>query len=150
MEGAKDGEERRRQVTAAAKGPRLPPEVERIGAQVVDSAYTVHCALGPGLLESVYGACLAHELTRRGLSVRTQVAMPVAYEGVTIETGFRLDLLVDHCAIVEVKAVEMLAAVHTAQLRTYLKLAALPLGFLIDLNVARVKDGIRRVTVAAT
>jgi GxxExxY protein len=129
-------------------GPRFSEEVERIGTQVVDAAYTVHRALGPGLLESVYEACLARELVTRGLAVRTQVPMPVTYDGAEFEAGFRLDILVDERVVVEVKAVEMVAAVHVAQLRTYLKLAGLRLGFLVNFNVALIKHGIRRVTVS--
>jgi GxxExxY protein len=113
----------------------------------VDAAYTVHCALGPGLLESVSEACLAHELTQRGLAIRTQAPMPVVYGGLTLEPGYRLDVLVDGQLIVEVKAVEMLTTVHLAQLRTHLKLSGLQLGFAINFYVARIKDGIRRVAV---
>lgn len=155
----KNGEERPVRGTATAKAEPRPPveprrvaqrlsdDVERIGTQVVDAAYTVHQALGPGLLESVYEACLAHELAKRGLAVRTQVQMPVTYDGAQFEAGFRLDILVDERVVVEVKAVEMIAAVHVAQLRTYLKLAGLQLGFLVNFNVALIRSGIRRVTV---
>jgi GxxExxY protein len=130
-----------------SKGPCLSTELEQLATQIVDAAYTVHDTLGPGLLESVYEACLVHELTKRGLAARTQVPMPVTYDGVRFEAGFRLDVLVNERVIVEVKAVEMLTGVHMAQLRTYLKLAGLQLGFLVNFNVALVKDGIRRVTV---
>ncbi|MBM3497452.1 MAG: GxxExxY protein [Armatimonadetes bacterium] len=151
MEARKNGEERQAKVEATAdatgKTARLSPELERIGAEVVDAAYTVHSTLGPGLLESVYETCLAHELTQRGLAVRTQVAMPVVYKGIRIEAGYRLDMLVEEVVVVEVKAVEMLATVHIAQLRTYLKLAGLQLGLAINFNVARIKDGIRRVAI---
>jgi len=137
--------------TATANEPRralrLSPELEGLGGQVVDAAYTVHSTLGPGLLESVYEACLTHELTQRGLAVRTQVPMPVVYEGVRFEAGFRLDMLVGEQVIVEVKAVEMVTSVHVAQLRTYLKLAQLQLGFLVNFNVSLIKHGIRRVAM---
>jgi len=129
--------------------PRLPDEVERIGAHVVDAAYTVHQALGPGLLESLYEACLAHELTKRGLMVRTQVPMPVIYDGLQFEAGFGVDILVEERVVVEVKSVETIAGVHLSQLRTYLKLAGLQLGFLMNFNVALFRSGIRRVTVGA-
>jgi len=137
--------------TAAARrvGPRFAEEVERIGAQVVDAGYTVHQALGPGLLESVYEACLAHELGKRGLTVRTQVPMPVTYDGARFEAGFRLDTLVEEQIVVEVKAVEAILGVHIAQLRTYLKLSGLQLGFLMNFNVALFRTEIRRVTVGA-
>jgi GxxExxY protein len=126
---------------------RLSPDLEALATTIVDAAYTVHKTLGPGLLESVYEACLAHELDKRGLQVRTQVAMPVVYDGTRFETGFRVDVLVNGQAIVKVKSVETLTSVHVSQVRTYLKLAGLQLGFLANFNVALIRHGIRRVTV---
>lgn len=105
----------------------------------------VHTALGPGLLEGVYEACLAFELKQRGLQVQTQVEMPVCYQGVSIDTGYRLDLLIERAVIVELKAVEKLMPVHEAQLLTYLKLADKRLGLLINFNVPHLRDGIKRI-----
>lgn len=122
----------------------LDSKIERVASQIVDSAYTVHVKLGPGLLESVYEACLAYELRERGLDVRTQVVLPVRYGEIEIEAGLRLDIIVENLVIVEVKAIEGLLPVHDAQLLTYLKLTNLELGFLINFNVARIKHGIKR------
>ncbi|MBM3471700.1 MAG: GxxExxY protein [Armatimonadetes bacterium] len=122
----------------------MPAHVERAASTVVDAAIAVHRALGPGLLESLYERCLAYELSKRGLEVRTQVALPVVYDGVTFDDGLRLDILVEDCLVVEVKAVEALQPIHEAQLLTYLKLLAMPLGFLLNFNVTRMKLGIRR------
>jgi GxxExxY protein len=105
----------------------------------------VHRALGPGLLESAYEACLAHELSLRGLAVRRQVPLPIVYEGLTLEAGYRLDLLVGDLVIVEIKAVEGLLRLHEAQLITYLKLSGLSLGLLINFNVGLFRDGVRRL-----
>ena len=112
---------------------------------VVDAAFKVHAALGPGLLESVYEACLVHELKQRGLSLRTQAALPVVYEGVTLDAGLRLDILVSDAMIVELKAVEKMTPLHEAQLLTYLKLTGLRLGLLINFNTILIKDGIKRI-----
>ena len=116
-----------------------------LSGQVVDSAMTVHSALGPGLLESAYVACLAHELRLRGLHVREQVPLPVIYRGVQIELGYRLDILVDGDLIVEVKAVAKLLPVHHAQLLSYLRLSGRRVGLLINFHVRRLKDGISRI-----
>jgi GxxExxY protein len=112
---------------------------------IVDAAIKVHSALGPGLLESVYEACLAHELGQRGLGVERQVSLPVRYAGIVIEAGLRLDLLVEQCVVIEIKAVEALLPVHTAQLLTYLKLGDYPLGLLLNFNVPHMKQGIKRI-----
>ncbi len=112
---------------------------------IVDSAIKVHSALGPGLLESVYEACLARELVKRGLRVQTQVQLPVLYDGERIDVGYRLDLLVEEAVIIEVKAVDQLAPIHKAQMLTYLKLAGLYAGILINFNVPHLRDGIRRI-----
>ena len=127
------------------KARRLDERVESIATEVVDSAFKVHSALGPGLLESVYEACLAHELHRRGIGFERQVSMPVHYEGLNLDAGLRLDLVVAGQIVVECKAVESLLPVHKAQLLTYLKLSGHRLGFLINFNVPTLKEGLRRI-----
>ena len=116
-----------------------------LSGQVVDSAMTVHSTLGPGLLESAYMACLAHELHLRGLQVKTQVPLPVIYRGVRIDLGYRLDLVVDDALIVEVKAVSKVLPVHHAQLLSYLRLSSHRVGLLVNFHVRRLKDGITRL-----
>ncbi|MBX7259279.1 MAG: GxxExxY protein [Candidatus Hydrogenedentes bacterium] len=125
----------------------IPREVDEVAKQVVDAAFAVHQALGPGLLESVYEACLAHELRKRGLNVETQVVLPVVYDGVELEAGLRLDLLVNGCVVVELKAVDHLLDVHRAQVMTYLKLTGHRLGLLINFNVPLIKDGVKRIAL---
>ncbi|HZH34787.1 MAG TPA: GxxExxY protein [Pyrinomonadaceae bacterium] len=120
-------------------------DLNRISGAIIDSAMKVHTALGAGLLESVYEACLAHELRKRGLRVETQVALPVFYEGVKIDAGYRIDLLVESSVIVELKAVEQIAPIHQAQLLTYLKLSGKKLGLLINFNTVHLKNGIKRL-----
>lgn len=115
--------------------------------QIVDAAFAVHSALGPGLLESVYEICLVHELGKRGLKNERQVSLPVVYDGVRLDGGLRLDLVVEGAVVVELKAVDALTDVHIAQVLTYLKLSGHRLGLLINFNVARIKDGIRRVAL---
>jgi GxxExxY protein len=116
-----------------------------VAQQIVDAAYRVHTALGPGLLESVYQAALAYELEKRKLRVARQQAIPVVYEAVRIDAGFHADLVVEDAVIVEIKAVENVAAVHKKQLLTYLKLADKRLGLLINFNVVLIKGGITRI-----
>jgi GxxExxY protein len=123
----------------------LPRETERIAREVVDAAFAVHRTLGSGLLESVYEICLAHELQRRGHGVLKQTALPVVYDTIKLEAGYRIDLIVDDVVIVEVKAVEAIAPVHEAQLLTYLRLSNRRLGLLINFNTALLKQGIRRM-----
>ena len=118
---------------------------QEIGALVVDSAMKVHSALGPGLLESAYRACLAHELGMRGLGVNQEKPLPIRYEGTEISVGYRIDLLLNQKVVVELKAAERLLPIHTAQLLSYLKLSGCKLGFLINFNVLHLKDGIKRV-----
>lgn len=120
-------------------------EIEEVGKQIVDAAIKVHRALGPGLLESAYQACLAHELRKRGLHVECEVSQPVEYDGLQIETGYRLDMLVDNQVIIENKAVETVLPIHEAQLLTYLRLRNCRLGYLINWHVPLVKDGIKRM-----
>jgi len=129
------------------KARRLEEDVEAIATAVVDSAFKVHSALGPGLLESVYEACLAHVLHRRGISFEKQVSLPVHYEGLNLETGLRLDLVVAGQIVIECKAVESLLPIHQAQLLTYLKLSGHRLGFLINFNVPTLKEGLKRVVL---
>jgi GxxExxY protein len=105
----------------------------------------VHSVLGPGLLEHAYAVCLAHELSRRGAKVSRQIPLPAVYDGIQVEAGYRIDLIVEEALIVEVKAVEKLLPIHTAQLLSYLKLAKVRLGLLFNFNVMHLKDGIKRV-----
>src|ERR1039458_2257754 len=105
----------------------------------------VHTALGPGLLEGVYEKCLKHELVKRGLRVETQVWLPVTYDGVEIEGGYKIDLLVEGQVVVELKVVEQILEIHKAQLLSYLKLAYKRVGLLITFNVVHLRDGIRRL-----
>ena len=119
--------------------------VNEVSGAVVDAAMRVHTVLGPGLLESAYEGCLAHELRTRGHGVGVQLALPVLYDGVRIDVGYRIDLLIDDAVIVELKAVERLAPIHEAQLLTYLKLSGKKVGLLINFNVLHLKDGIKRM-----
>ena len=116
-----------------------------ISKVIFDSALKVHKNLGPGLLESAYEECLFYELRKSGLNVVKQKPLPLVYEEVNLEIGYRLDLLVENKVIIEVKAVEALNDVHLAQILTYLKLSDCKLGLLINFNVALIKNGIRRV-----
>ena len=117
----------------------------QIAAAVVDAAFKIHTTLGPGLLESVYEATLDYELKKRGLRVAQQVALPVYYDEVKLQVGFRIDLLVNEKVIIEIKSVEALAPIHRKQLETYLRLMDLRLGLLINFNVGLIKHGIQRV-----
>ena len=119
--------------------------IDTIAAEIVDAALKVHRELGPGLLESTYEVCLEHELTKRGYSVERQKAQPVYYDGIVIDAGYRIDLLINDLVVIELKAVAELAPIHHAQLMTYLKLSRKSLGFLINFNVPLIKNGIRRV-----
>jgi GxxExxY protein len=112
---------------------------------IVDAAFKVHTTLGPGLLESVYETVLAYELGKRGWTVIKQQPIPVVYEGVKLDVGFRADLIINRKVIVEVKSIEAIAPVHAKQLRTYLRLTDLRPGLLINFNVDLIKDGIKRV-----
>ncbi|MCX6617115.1 MAG: GxxExxY protein [Acidobacteria bacterium] len=125
----------------------IPEEVDRVARIVVDAAFAVHSRLGPGLLESVYEACLMHELTKRGLRVERQVPVPIDYDGIRLDGGLRLDLLVESCLVVELKAVEELLPVHKAQVLTYLKLTGRRLGLPINFNVPLIRDGIKRLAL---
>ncbi len=120
-------------------------ELEFVFKQVLDCAYKVHTVLGPGLLESTYEECLYYELTKSGLNVLKQIPLPLVYEEVKLDAGYRVDLLVEDLVIVEIKSVEALNDVHLAQILTYMKLSGCKLGLLANFNVAHLKDGIRRV-----
>lgn len=120
-------------------------DAEEVAAVIVDAAIKVHRALGPGLLESAYQHCLAHELRKRGLKVETEVILPIVYEGLKIDAGYRIDVLVEDRIVVENKVVDQLAPVHAAQLLTYLKLHGCRIGFLLNWNVTLMKNGIKRM-----
>ncbi len=123
----------------------VPSDVEALATETVHAALAVHRALGPGLLESAYQECLAIELSLAGISVEREKTLPLVYRGRAIETAYRLDLIVGHRLLVELKAVEVIAPIHQAQVVTYLKLLELPLGLLINFNVPLIKDGIHRI-----
>jgi GxxExxY protein len=125
----------------------ISPEVERVGKAVLNAAFKVHTALGPGLLESVYETCTAYELTQSGLRTLTQVTLPVTYQGIKMDAGLRPDMVVEECVIVEFKSVDTMHPIFDAQLITYLKLTGIRLGFLINFNVIHLKDGIKRIVV---
>ena len=123
----------------------LKERVDRITEGIIGSAIDVHRVLGPGLLESAYEACLAYELTQRGLPFERQKGLPVIYRDVRLDCGYRIDLLVEELVVVEVKVVEKLIPIHEAQLLSYLKLSGCPVGLLINFNVNVLKEGIRRM-----
>ena len=121
--------------------------MDAIARTVVDAGLKVHKALGPGLLKSAYEHCLAYEIQTRGLEVRRQVVLPITYEGVSLDAGYRLDILVDDRVIVEIKSVESLTRVHEAQVLTYLKLSRRRVGLLMNFNVDLFKSGVRRLVI---
>ena len=116
-----------------------------ISQKIIGAAIEVHKQLGPGLLESTYETCLAYELKQMELDVKQQQALPVVYKEVKLDAGYRIDLLIENKVIIEIKSVEALADIHTAQLLTYLKLKDLKLGLLINFNSVRVVDGLKRI-----
>jgi GxxExxY protein len=116
-----------------------------ISGIIVNAAMKVHTALGPGLLESAYEACLNHELRKTGLKTLTQVPLPLQYDGIKLDVGYRLDLLAEDLVVVEIKAVDSLAPIHTAQLLSYLKLSGKKVGLLLNFHVLHMKDGVKRV-----
>lgn len=120
-------------------------EQEDIAQQVIDASIKIHKTLGPGLLESAYQTCLAYELRQRGLKAETEVEQEVVYENLRIDTGYRIDLLVEDCVIIENKAVDALLPVHYSQVLTYMRLRNCSLGFLINWKVRLIKDGIHRL-----
>ncbi|HWA62520.1 MAG TPA: GxxExxY protein [Caulobacteraceae bacterium] len=123
----------------------MPPHVEALSRIVIDAGLKVHKALGPGLLESAYEHCLAHELQSRGIAVRRQVALPVVYEGITLDAGYRIDLLVAEAIVIEVKAVDLMLRIHWAQVLTYLRLSGHRLGLLMNFNVEQFRHGVKRL-----
>ena len=127
---------------------RFLPLTEReqwLAAEIIDIAVGIHKALGPGLLESVYEECLFYELSKTGLLVERQKPLPLFYETIKMEIGYRLDFLIENKLVIEVKAVEALNDVHKAQVITYLKLSGCKLGLLVNFNVVLIKDGIKRL-----
>jgi GxxExxY protein len=122
-------------------------DIHRLTGEIVDAGLKVHRTLGPGLLESVYEHCLAYELGKRGIAARTQVALPIVYDGVALDAGYRLDMIVEDTVLIEIKAVEELTRLHEAQILTYLKLSGYRLGFLMNFNVPLFKHGLRRMAL---
>jgi iron complex transport system substrate-binding protein len=119
--------------------------LNQVSGQIVDAAFHIHSKLGPGLLESVYEVILAHELGKRGLKVERQKPVPIEFEGIRFDEGFRADLIVEAAVVVELKSVEELSRVHAKQLLTYLRLLDYRLGLLINFGAPVLRDGIRRV-----
>jgi GxxExxY protein len=122
----------------------LSPKEELIGKAIVNAAYKVHLALGPGLLEKVYEVCLAHELQKSRFEVKRQIEIPINYDGITFSEGLRLDMLVDDLVIIELKAVDLMNPVFEAQILSYLRMTKLRLGYLINFNVPLIKEGRQR------
>lgn len=120
-------------------------ETNEISGAIIEAAMRVHTSLGPGLLESAYEICLLHELRKRNFKVKSQMSLPIMYDGIKIDVGYRLDLIVEDAVIVELKAVERILPIHQAQLLSYLKLSGRKLGLLINFNVIHLRDGIKRV-----
>jgi GxxExxY protein len=127
---------------AGAAREQSPHEISH---SVIKAALKVHSVLGPGLLESAYEAALAHELRKIGFRVETQVGLPVVYDGMKLELGYRIDMLVNDLVIVELKSVEEISKIHVAQVISYLKLSNKKLGLIINFNVLHLKDGIKRL-----
>lgn len=125
----------------------IPADVERLGKVVLNSAFKVHTTLGPGLLESVYRVAMKHVLDKNGVAVRTDVKLPIMFEGAKLESGLEIDMLVEKCVIVKIKSVERMSQLYQAQMVTCLRLSRLRLGFLINFNVPYLKDGIKRIVV---
>jgi GxxExxY protein len=136
------GAEAQRKNLMVVEEPRDP-----LTQQVIGAAIEVHRVLGPGLLESAYEECLCLELSLRGIPFHRQVPLPIAYKGVTLECGYRMDLVVPERLVIEVKTVEKILSVHEAQLLTYLRLSGIKTGLLINFHTAMIKDGIRRMVL---
>ena len=126
----------------------VDPALDEIASKVVDAAFKVHSKLGPGLLENAYEACLAYEITQKGLRIEQQKPLPLVYESVKLNVGFRIDLLVEDRLIVEIKAVDSFAPIHEAQVLTYLRLMDQPLALLINFNTRFIKNGLRRIVLS--
>jgi len=123
----------------------IPSRTEELAKITLDAAYQVHTALGPGLLESVYEACLVYELRLININGKSQITLPVIYKGMEVDSGYRLDILVEDCIIVEIKSSDTITPVHCAQLLTYLKLTNVRLGLLLNFNVVHLRNGIKRI-----
>ncbi len=134
-------------VTTQTAFQPIPADVERIGKVVLNAAYKVHTTLGPGLLESVYQTSMKHVIEKSGVIVKTDVKLPIIFEGTKLDSGLQLDMLVDKSVIVELKSVERMNLLYEKQVLTYLRLSRLRLGFLINFNVAYLKDGIKRLVI---
>jgi len=132
-------------MTFTAKAAKIAKDENELSRSILAAAFRVHSALVPGLLEGAYEACLAYELRAEGFSILTQVPLPLVYREVTLDVGYRLDFLVEELVVVEIKSVDALAAIHQAQMLSYLKLSGKRLGLLINFNVVRLKDGIKRL-----
>ncbi len=128
----------------------LPAELERLAAEIVDACYTVHCEMGPGLLESVYEACLCRELEIRSIPLKRQVPITLTYKSVDLAAKLRLDIVVADSIVLELKCVRTFEPIHTAQLLSYLRLTSKPLGFLLNFHVVNIKHGIRRYVMSNT
>lgn len=126
---------------------KIPERVDFLSNRVINAAIKVHKSLGPGLIESVYETCLFYELRKAGIEAERQVKLPIIYDGITLDAELRLDIWVERCLIIEVKAVEVVLPVHQAQLMTYLKLTGNRLGLLINFNVPLLKNGLKRVVL---
>jgi GxxExxY protein len=127
---------------------QLSDPITQLTARIIGAAIQVHRELGPGLLESTYQECFAYELSQQHVRFSRQVPLPISYRDVRLDCGYRLDFLVDERVVVEIKSVERLAPIHSAQLITYLKLKRCPVGLLLNFNVTSLRQGIRRLTVA--
>ncbi|MBZ5521221.1 MAG: GxxExxY protein [Acidobacteriia bacterium] len=123
----------------------LITETSPLTGQIIGLAMRVHSAIGPGVLESVYRTCLRYEIEKAGFEVQSELSLPVRYEGMTLQSGYRVDLMIEKRVIVELKCVETILPIHKAQLMTYLRLANLPLGLLLNFNVVYLREGISRV-----
>ena len=123
----------------------ISTDTNRITGQIIAAAIKIHSQIGPGVLESVYQRCLEYELSRVGLAVQSEVALPVLYEGISLESGYRVDLLVENSIIVELKCVESILPIHKTQLLTYLRLANMRMGLLLNFNVVHLRNGINRI-----
>ncbi len=126
----------------------IDQQTNRISKDILDAAFYIHTHLGPGLLEKVYEDSLAHVLRQKGLIVEQQKILPVTFDSITIETGFRLDLLIEDKIIVELKSTDKIIPLHEAQMLTYLKLSNKTLGLILNFNVKSMKDGIKRIAMA--
>ena len=123
---------------------------DALSEQVIGAALEVHRMLGPGLLESAYEQCLCHELAQRGIAHARQVPLPIIYKGCSLDCGYRMDIVVEQCLLLEVKAVDQLMRIHEAQILTYLRLSGLKIGFLMNFNEVLLKHGLRRFVLSAT